>query len=177
MWLTRILFLRSPKLGSSPFAKQTQQPFVDNASCRSRLSDYGFTSESEDEQDWDCCYGDDMESPVKEQLPPGDFGGFWAEVGAVGMLLYVLIMLAPYAFVRSDKWPRHDVHAGIPCSTCEGSAYPLKLSDEGSKQEPFWAQFAGDGQLMDCMTAEISVMCCCRQLRVAFNQPRCQLRH
>ena len=56
---------------------------MDNASCRSRLSDYGFTSESEDEEGWGGFYGDDMETPIKDQGPPEDFG-FWAEVGAVG---------------------------------------------------------------------------------------------
>lgn len=57
---------------------------MDNASCRSRLSDYGFSSESEDNQDWDGCYGDDMETPLKDQAPP-EGCGFWAEVGALGM--------------------------------------------------------------------------------------------
>ena len=63
---------------------------MDNASCRSRLSDYGFTSESEDEQDWGGCYGDDMETPNKENALPEDFG-FWAEVGAIGVLPLAMV--------------------------------------------------------------------------------------
>ena len=90
--LTGTLSLRSPRLASSPFAKHTQQPFVDNASCRSRLSDYGFSSESEDERDWHGCCGDDMEPPIKDQALPQDFG-FWAEVGAVGVFLPAMVHL------------------------------------------------------------------------------------
>ncbi len=101
--------MRSPKLGSSPFAKHTQQPFVDNASCRSRLSDYGFTSESEDEQDWGGYYADDMETPTKDQGPPEDFG-FWAEVGAVGGLS-TYVPWHFYASVPQLAWQSEHISA------------------------------------------------------------------
>ncbi len=87
--------LHSPRLATSPFAKQRQQPFVDSASCRSRLSDYGFTTDdSDDEQDWECCLGDNMVTPVKGEGPPADCG-FWAEVGAIGMLSRPAVPLFP----------------------------------------------------------------------------------
>ena len=106
--------LHSPRLAMSPFAKQTQQPFVDSASCRSRLSDYGFTSdESDNEQDWEGCYGDDMVTPVKGEGPP-EGCGFWAEVGAIGALSSLCCDSQP-----QENWilAAHTLHimSGAPC--------------------------------------------------------------
>ena len=85
---------RSPCAGvaSSPFAAQTRQPFPDHISCRSNLSDYGYTTASDDEES-------DFEGAHQEQgtaggvqrsanvaaaaAPPPEEGmGFWADVGA-----------------------------------------------------------------------------------------------
>ena len=38
-------------LASSPFAAHTRQPFADSASARSRLSDYGYDTASDEEGD------------------------------------------------------------------------------------------------------------------------------
>lgn len=84
---------------SSPFAAHTRQPFDDRASCRSRLSDYGYDTQSEDEEEDGCCgdygdgeacYGEDDElqdrdvQGTKRPAEPQEDCGFWAEVGASG---------------------------------------------------------------------------------------------
>jgi len=84
---------------SSPFLAHTRQPFDDRASCRSRLSDYGYDTQSEDEEedgvhgdyeDSEACCGEDEElqdqdaQGTKRPAEPQDDCGFWAEVGASG---------------------------------------------------------------------------------------------
>ena len=84
-------------MASSPFAAHMRQPFNDRASCRSRLSDYGYDTQSEDGGDLD--YGDsgDEEGCVLDEAVPDQDAqgtkrpaepfedcGFWAEVGASG---------------------------------------------------------------------------------------------
>ncbi|BDA43079.1 hypothetical protein COCOBI_04-0900 [Coccomyxa sp. Obi] len=88
----------SPELhmASSPFAAQNRQPFEDGASCRSRLSDYGYDTESESEKDYGdygCeedygeCYEqeaapDQDAQGTKRRAEPFEDCGFWAVVGA-----------------------------------------------------------------------------------------------
>lgn len=88
---------------SSPFAAQTTQPFNDAASCRSRLSDYGYdTFSDDDEYDngnevgaaaelGDCLAGGcgtgaagGGRGGCKKRDAPFEDCGFWAEVGASG---------------------------------------------------------------------------------------------
>ena len=110
------LFLCSPHFASSPFAKQKQQPFADSASCRSRLSDYGFTTGSDDEHDWECFYEDDMVTPVKGQGAQ-DGCGFWAEVGAVaGRPLSAAVVPAQHCCRRSPG--RNDRQAAAMPRLC-----------------------------------------------------------
>ena len=88
--LTALLCACSPGAGaaSSPFAAHTRQPFPDHASCRSNLSDYGYTTASDDddsdfevEANQQQCYAG-AESSIPP--PPEEGMGFWAEVGAYG---------------------------------------------------------------------------------------------
>lgn len=102
--LSSVSMLRSPPdlhMASSPFAGYNRQPFEDGASCRSRLSDYGYDTESDSEQDYgdegdygcEENYGEGNEveagpdqdtQGTKRRAEPFEDCGFWAEVGASG---------------------------------------------------------------------------------------------
>ena len=77
---------------SSPFAAHTRQPFGDGASTRSRLSDYGYDTASDDEGEAEEQLLRGMAhalKPARQQQPPksplpGECAGFWADVGASG---------------------------------------------------------------------------------------------
>ncbi|KAK9914812.1 hypothetical protein WJX75_000866 [Coccomyxa subellipsoidea] len=76
-------------LASSPFAAHTRQPFDDRASCRSRLSDYGYDTQSEDGdygdeegRGYDGAAPDQDAQGTKRPAEPFEDCGFWAEVGA-----------------------------------------------------------------------------------------------
>ncbi len=89
------------QMASSPFAGYNRQPFEDGASCRSRLSDYGYDTKSESEKDCgdesnygceeDYGMGNEEEGTpdqdaqgTKRRAEPFEDCGFWAVVGASG---------------------------------------------------------------------------------------------
>lgn len=89
---TAALFSGYAGPASSPFAAHTRQPFGDSGSCRSRLSDYGYDTASDEEEEAEEQQLRSMafrQGPAQEQeqqvliSPPADERtGFWADVGA-----------------------------------------------------------------------------------------------
>ena len=95
--------MRSPPdlhMSTSPFAGYNRMPFNDGASCRSRLSDYGYDTEpdsekdygdggdygSEEEEEYGASYEEEAapNQGTKRRAEPFEDCGFWAEVGASG---------------------------------------------------------------------------------------------
>jgi hypothetical protein len=78
--------LRSPELWtvSSPFAAHKCEPFHDDASCRSRLSDYGYDTFSEDEDEGEDEQAHEADAAACKRATDYEDCGFWAEVGASG---------------------------------------------------------------------------------------------